>query len=275
MSLISESRTIPGRRPQVPGSPVGAVDLDRRADVCSAQRLPGLTSRRAPSTGQPMRFRTSRRAGAGRFLQQRGGHQHPPLVAFLTCPIPPVLPPTPGGHLTFCKVCGGSWLHRPKTGPWSLVVSRSSWARSCCSSSGTSRKVPACAERQQEKAVTGSHQPERARGRLGPYPPHCGRRPGPQRGCRGECSPQTRCGEAGRGQGRAGGRWVEGSPRAQGYSPPLTCCLWESESWASVMGEGVGAAGDGEMADLVSEPRISNLPTHHRSHLGHWLLLFR
>lgn len=35
--------------------------------------------------------------------------------------------------------------------------------------------------------------------------------------------------EAGREKEKEG-RWMEGSPRAQGYSPPLTCCLWKTRS---------------------------------------------
>lgn len=44
--------------------------------------------------------------------------------------------------LTFCRVWGGIFSHLPKTGPWSLVVRRSSLVRRACSSSETMRKVP-------------------------------------------------------------------------------------------------------------------------------------
>lgn len=71
----------------------------------------------------------------------------PPLLCSLPgCPSQR-LHPLPPQRLTFCRVWRGSWLHGPKTGPWSLVVSCSSWARSSCSSSGTIRNVPTWAER--------------------------------------------------------------------------------------------------------------------------------
>lgn len=147
-----------------------------------------------------------------------------------------------------------------------MVVSRSSWARSCCSSSGTSRKVPSCAERRRGKAVTGPHQPEHGTRAWESGPsaeePPLGP-PGVQRQ-----------GGAGRGEGG----W--GSPRAQRYSPPLTCCLWEPESWASVLastaasplGEGFGDSSGGRNGRSGLRTATSNFPTRH-SHLGH--LLFR
>lgn len=52
------------------------------------------------------------------------------------------LPPIPHKRLTFCRVCGGIFSHLPKTGPWSLVVRRSSLERRACSSSDTIRNVP-------------------------------------------------------------------------------------------------------------------------------------
>ena len=42
-------------------------------------------------------------------------------------------------------------------------------------------------------------------------------------------------GETGR-KKRKEGRWTEGSPRARGYSPPLTCCLWKTGSAADKEG---------------------------------------
>lgn len=196
----------------------------------AAAARPGLQEALAPASHE---VRTARELGRPAFSAARRPPTSRPLAASLACP-----GPAPG-PLTFCKVCGGSPLHCPKTGPWSLVVSRSSWARSCCSSSGTSRKVPSCAERRRGKAVTGPHQPEHGTRAWESGPsaeePPLGP-PGVQRQ-----------GGAGRGEGG----W--GSPRAQRYSPPLTCCLWEPESWASVLastaasplGEGFGGSSGG------------------------------
>lgn len=100
-------------------------------------------------TGQSIRPRMAWRAGAGPFLSKE--HR-----MWLISPalLPPSLPLPKASHLTFCRVCGGSSVHWPKTGPWSLVVSRSSWARSSCSSSGTMRKLPTWADSSQGEAAT-------------------------------------------------------------------------------------------------------------------------